>query len=195
MNKQLPSLELQHKFLSKLYTRSDIFEHLSILAQISSKVDSITEFGVRKIVSTWAFLYGCPKNMISIDLVNPSTHGENIEEVYKIAKENGINYEFIQGDTRLIDIKETDVLFIDTYHEYNQLKNELFRHGNKAKKYIILHDTELFGIYGQDSETDALNTNLKGLNYAIDEFLVNNPAWSIKFKYPFSSGLTILEKS
>ena len=50
--------------------------------------------------------------------------------------------------------------------------------------------------------TDILNsndnfkdTNLKGLNYAIDEFLVNNPAWSIKFKYPFSSGLTILEKS
>jgi len=194
MHTRLPTIELQYKFLEKLYTRSDIFEHLSILALMSSKVDSITEFGVRKIVSTWAFLYGCPKKMVSMDLVNPSVHGQNIDEVYKLAKENGIDYKFVEGSTLENDIEETDLLFIDTYHEYHQLKNELIKHGNKAKKYLVFHDTELFGKYGQDFETDALNTKLGGLNQAIDEFIVENPHWIKKFTYPFSSGLTILER-
>lgn len=194
MNTRLPSLSLQYKFLSKLYTRSDIYEHLAMLSLLSSKVDSVTEFGVRKIVSTWAFLYGCPLKMTSVDLVNPSIHGENIDEVYLVAKENNIDYKFIEGSTLTTEIEETDLLFIDTYHEYNQIKKELELHGNKAKKYLAFHDTKLFGEYGQDFDTDALNKNLKGINPAINEFMAENPQWIKKFEYPFSSGLTILER-
>lgn len=194
MKKELPTVNLQSKYLQKVYTQSDIFEHLPTLAMLSSRVDSVTEFGVRKIVSTWAFLYGCPKKMTSVDLVNPSFHDENIDEVYKIAQENNIEYKFIEGNTLEIEIEETDLLFIDTYHEYNQLKKELEKHGNKAKKYLVFHDTELFGTYGQDFDTDALNTNLVGLNPAIDLFIQQNPHWIKKFTYPFSSGLTILER-
>jgi hypothetical protein len=194
MTDRIPSIELQYKFLNKVYNRSDIFEHLPILAFLSSKCDSVTEFGVRTIVSTWAFLYGCPKKMVSVDLVNPMKHNQNIQEVYDLAKANNIDYKFIEASTLDCDIEETDLLFLDTYHEYNQVKGELERHASKVKKYLVFHDTELFGTYGQDFEDDALNTNLKGINPAIDEFLEQNPQWTKKFVYPFSSGLTILEK-
>jgi hypothetical protein len=39
-----------------------------------------------------------------------------------------------------------------------------------------------------------LNTNLKGINPAIDEFLEENSQWKKIFEYTHSSGLTILEK-
>ena len=193
MNNKIPTINLQYKFLSKLYTRSDIFEHLPILALLASKVDSVTEFGVRKIVSTWGFLYGCPNKMVSVDLEHPNKHNENLDEVYALALENGIDYKFIQGNTLEVDIEETDILFIDTYHEYNQVKGELNRHAHKVKKYLIFHDTEMFGTYGQNLD-DSLNTNLKGINPAIDEFLKENSQWKKIFEYPHSSGLTILEK-
>jgi hypothetical protein len=193
MNTKIPTIDLQIKFLEKLYTPSDIYQHLPILSFISSKVNSVTEMGVRSIVSTWAFLYGCPNKLISIDLVNPSTHGQNIQEVYDMAIKNNIDYKFIQGNTLEIEIEETDLLFIDTYHEYYQLKAELTKHASKVKKYIAFHDTVSFGQFGQN-DNDALDTNSKGLNLAIDEFLEHNPRWIKKFEYTFSNGLVILER-
>jgi hypothetical protein len=193
MNTRIPSIELQTKFLEKLYTKSDIYYHLPILSFISSKVNSVTEMGVRGLVSTWAFLYGCPLTLVSIDLVNPTIHGQNLQEVYDIAIKNNINYNFIQGNTLEIEIEETDFLFIDTYHEYNHLKQELTKHASKVKKYIAFHDTVSFGQFGQN-DNDALDTNSKGLNLAIDEFLEQNPQWIKKFEYTFSNGLVILER-
>lgn len=193
MKTRIPTIELQYKYLQNLYTRSDVFEHFSILSLISSKVNSVTEFGVRGIVSTWAFLYGCPLKMVSVDLVNPTSFGKNLQEVYEIAKNNNIDYKFIQGNTLEIEIEETDFLFIDTYHEYNHAKAELNKHASKVKKYIALHDTVTFGEYGQDN-TDSLNKNSHGLNKAIEEFLQENPKWIKKFSYDFSNGLVILER-
>jgi hypothetical protein len=131
--------------------------------------------------------------LVSIDLVNLTIHGQNLQEVYDIAIKNNINYKFIQGNTLEIEIEETDFLFIDTYHEYNHLKEELIKHANKVKKYIAFHDTVSFGQFGQN-DNDALDTNSKGLNLAIDEFLEQNPQWIKKFEYTFSNGLIILER-
>ena len=39
-------------------TPSDINEHLATLRMYASRVGSIAEMGVRKVVSTWAFLLG-----------------------------------------------------------------------------------------------------------------------------------------
>ena len=45
---------------------SDINEHLPTLKKYSEECDHITEMGVRWLVSTFAFLMGKPKKLVSI---------------------------------------------------------------------------------------------------------------------------------
>jgi hypothetical protein len=40
-----------------------------------------------------------------------------------------------------VEIEETELLFIDTYHYYAQLKKELKLHAGKISRYIAFHDT------------------------------------------------------
>jgi len=104
---------------------SDINEHLITLKEYSEECDTITEMGVRWIVSTWALLSGNPKKMVSIDLNHPSIFGGNIDEVYDAISETNINFTFIESDSLTIEIEPCDLLFIDTWHDYLQLKKEL----------------------------------------------------------------------
>ena len=100
------------------------------------------------------------------------------------------------GDTTNIEIEETDLLFIDTLHEYEQIKKELELHGNKSRKYIIFHDTECFkfrnernpDVYGQTKE-DKL-----GIVPAIMEFLELNPHWKVHEVFTNCNGLTVLKR-
>jgi hypothetical protein len=166
---------------------SDINEHLPTLKKYSEEVDSVVEMGVRWVVSTWALLAGKPKTMTSIDIDNPLKHNVSIEKVEKIAEEAGIPYKFVQGDTTKIEIEECDLLFIDTWHVYDQLKQELELHGNKARKYLIFHDTTTFGERGESA-------GYKGLQPAIDEFLEKNSHWSVKEVFTNNNGLLVLER-
>jgi len=181
------------KEINKMYDHhrnnpSDIHEHLPTLKKYAENVDTVVEMGVRWVVSTWAFLAASPKNMISIDIDNPSKYNIPIEQLEEIAKQSGVPYKFIQGDTTKMEIDECDLLFIDTWHVYDQLKKELELHGNKAKKYLIFHDTTTFGEKGEAE-------GHKGLQPAIDEFLQDNKHWSVKEVFTNNNGLTILERT
>jgi len=165
---------------------SDINEHLPTLKQYSENLETVVEFGVRKIVSTWALLAGKPKTLISYDLYNPAIYGADLDEVYFAAKSCGVNFEFIKGDTRLVEIPECDFLFIDTLHEYHQTIAELKRHAHKVRKYIGFHDTVTFCETG---ESGGL-----GICHAIREFLVSNKEWVVKEEFKNNNGLTILER-
>lgn len=181
-------------FLERKETEIDIHEHLDTLQAYASKSDHITELGVRKIVSTWAFILGHPKRLVSVDLVPPSQylqdHDYLMRVVNKVCKELNIDFSFVLGDTLQIDIEETDLLFIDTLHTYSQLIQELNRHGNKSRKWIILHDTESC----KDYFTNSVGVVEGGLQDAIDEFLHNNRNWFIKEVYTNNNGLTVLER-
>ena len=169
--------------------RSDINEHLPVLRQYASECDHVTEMGVRSVVSTFALLASQPKTLVSIDIEHPSRWqaGDKLNQVETWAKEMGVDFTFQLGDTTKIEIDETDFLFIDTWHVYPQLKTELELHGNKAKKYIGFHDTTLFGQRGETSGHE-------GLWRAIEEFITDNPQWSIKERRTNNNGLTILER-
>lgn len=188
MNKD--QLEEHVNKLSK--TRSDINEHLVNLKKYANECNSITEMGVRTIVSTWALLAGRPQKMISYDIVHPKKLGANIDSVYNTAEEIGVSYEFINASTLDIEIEETDLLFIDTDHSYNQLSKELSLHGNKANKYIIMHDTVTFG--KRDAGTQR-NKEKTGLITAIEEFLDNNKEWEIHKHYENNNGLMVLSRN
>jgi hypothetical protein len=177
---------------------SDINEHLTTLKKYSEECDTVTEMGVRWIVSTWALLFGNPKKMTSIDLNHPSVFGGNIDDVYNAVKETSIDFTFIESDSLKINIEPCDLLFIDTWHDYLQLKQELTRHHNNVNKYIILHDTNTFGYEDEPldwNNIEVIETNLpKGLCPAIDEFLMTNKDWILWERKPNNNGLTVLKK-
>ena len=195
---------------------SDINEHIPTLIKYGSECDSIIEMGVRWITSTWGFLGCAPKNgLISIDMRNPSTwnvggKGENqaiiqrgyntIEEVEEIAKEIGVDYKFIQVNVLDIDIEETDLLFLDTWHSFKQLKAELNKFHSKVKKYIICHDTSTYANIDETNyevlgpEWKANIDEKQGIWSAIEEFLENNKDWKLEERIMYNNGLTILKR-
>lgn len=179
---------------------SDINEHLVTLKKHTEECDTIVEMGVRSIVSTWAFLAGKPKKLISLDLYNPTKFGGNLQEVYDLVSSTGIDFSFIEHDSLTYELEPCDLLFIDTWHDYLQLKKELTKHHTKVKKYIIFHDTVSFANSNEKNaeEMGILNqneTNLpKGLWPAIEEFLYHNKNWVIWEKKPNNNGLTVLKR-
>ena len=174
------------EWYNKLCDRaSDIKEHLPILREYARRVDSIVEMGVRWGNSTAALIAGRPKVMTSYDLGKHKVF--NLDGYRNMAEEVGVKYDFVEADVLEVLIEPIDLLFIDTYHSYSQLSQELKLHGNKSNRYIIFHDTVTFGNIGMDGKKP-------GLNQAINEFIKENPHWFIKEVYINNNGLTVLER-
>ena len=162
---------------------SDINENIHILYELAKECDTAVEMGVRTGVSTRAFLNTSVK-LLSFDVVlNPE-----VTKLFELARQKGKNAQYIQADVLDIEIEETDLLFIDTLHTYDQLKKELKLHGNQAKKYIVFHDTYTFGLKG---ETQIDN---KGLLSAIIEFMIKNPHWKFHKYTVNNNGFTVLKR-
>lgn len=184
-------MTIKEKYNLLCSKKSDINEHLPTLMKYSSLCDHVTEMGVRSAVSTVAILNGNPKTLISIDIVKH----QNVDELEKLTKLENKNFKFILGNTLNIDIEETDMLFIDTLHTYDQLSQELKKHVDKVRKYIILHDTTSFEF--RDEKLKGYKpsiTKKAGLWPAVEEFLKNNKDWYVKERFKNNNGLTIIEK-
>jgi len=175
-------------YYKKLYEKkSDINEHLPTLRQYASKVNHVTEMGVRRGRSTLAFIYGKPKKLVSYDIVEKFD-----KKTYKeFAYDFNVDFVFIKANVLKVEIEETDMLFIDTLHRYTQLKQELKLHSGKVKKYIIMHDTTTFGEVGE--KLNKMPEDF-GLTKAINEFLLDNYPWIIKQTFTNNNGLTVLER-
>lgn len=185
-----------------LYGRGvvDINEHLQTLRNYAASCDHVTEMGTRFAVSTYAFLIAKPKKVVSIDL-NYKFFSPYQNEIQNFANYVGTEFLFVEGDVLDLDIEETDFLFIDTLHTYNQLSQELRKHESKVKKWIALHDTVTFGYKDEDfyqngavSEKVRLPITKQGLYPAVLDFLETNKNWVIKEHFTNNNGLTILER-
>ena len=150
------------------------------LRKYAEKCRHITEFGVRGVFTTWAFLAARPKRLVSYDIEHTGNIGEAKEESAKA----GISFEFRQESTLDAVIEPTEMLFIDTKHTYSQLKAELNRHAGAVGKYILIHDTESYGKVGEDGGP--------GESQAIEEFMAANPEWAVVERLAISNGLTVL---
>ncbi|HEY4260896.1 MAG TPA: class I SAM-dependent methyltransferase [Schlesneria sp.] len=157
---------------------SDIWEHLPYLRQLGSQVKTITEFGTRHGISTIAFLASKPEWLCCYDIhLTPEALGIG-------ASSSRVTMH--QANVLEIDIDPVDLLFIDTWHTYEQLRQEFRRHAPKARKFIVLHDTTSFGTRGEDGG--------QGLWPAVEEFLKDHPEWAIERKVEFNNGLTTLRR-
>ena len=164
-----------------------IAHYLPTLFKYASQCDSVIEIGLNQVCSTWAFLKAKPKNgVLSIDIdleriayMNTIGLNKNIwlHWAKNLSQKEQIAYSAKECSSLEIELPMHDLLFLDSEHTYSQLSQELTLHGNKAQKYIIMHDTTLF----------------PELNQAIDEFMFNNSHFKLEEKFNDSPGLTILK--
>jgi len=174
----------QKEYENAKNTPSDINENVHILYDLAKECKTVVEMGVRTGVSTRAFL-NADVELLAFDLFIDS----RVYDLFDKAKKAGKKVQYIKEDVLNIEIEETDLLFIDTYHTYDQLRKELQLHGNKAKKYIAFHDTHTFGLKGEDGKDQ------KGLMTAIIEFMIENPHWKFKINRTNNNGLMVIERT
>lgn len=180
-------MNIEKKYHELCNTPSDINEHLPVLTEYAGKCKHITEMGVRGIVSTYALLVGQPHTLISYDIRNCDW-----KPLQKEAREAYYtDFQFILGNTLEVEIAPTEMLFIDTLHNYDQLKIELKLHTPKVSKYLVFHDTTTYAHKGESYD----GVKRKGLWPAIEEFLKENPEWNIELRLTNNNGLTVLAKA
>jgi len=160
---------------------TDIHEHLPIISELTSHCNHVTELGVGWAQSTRAFLRHDVELHSYEFMPQPG-----IREFFEQAKNAGRNVTLHVDDTRKIEIAETDFLFVDSLHIYEQVQKELELHANKARKYIGFHDTTTYADNGEFGGT--------GIWPAIQEFIHSHPEWQLVERRTNNNGLTILKR-
>ncbi len=161
-------------------TPSDINLLIPVLRNYGEQCNHITEFGVRDGVSTSAWLVSHPEKLICYDI----GHYPSVDEIARLAKGSEIEFEFHKSNTANVVIEETDLLFIDTIHNGNQLANELVNR-SYVNKFIIIHDTDTYGIEGESGAPGLWESIIPLLNYRV---------WKLLEHRPESNGLTVLQR-
>jgi len=168
--------ELENEYLWARGNPSDFVDHAPMLRALASVCDHVTEMGVRTGVSTRSLLVeDCIVRSYDIEL------NSDVEALFAKARSIGKDVQYIQGNTLAIDIEETDLLFIDTEHTYQQLTQELRLHAHKARRFLAFHDTAW--------------PFVSELLPAIMEFLAANPNWRVRSHNIHCHGFTVLERT
>ena len=167
---------------------SDMVAHMPRIFYLAVKCKRIVEFGVWDCTSTWALLAGKPEWMRSYDIVKL----DQVKDVERITANSGIDFRFVLQSTLDAEIEECDLLFIDSYHSYDQLKAELARHASKVKEWIVFHDTTTFGDH--DQTPAGGHGGGKGLWPAIEEFIGDGKMWKLSERYTDCNGLTVIKR-
>lgn len=202
------AVNIEAKLTKAIATKGDINEHLIYLTKLATQCESILECGVRKIVSSWAFVNGLTKNNSRTKVLTCSDLYKSTgdAELAQACLENKIQHEFIVGNDLDIPMKSYDLIFIDTWHVYGHLKRELAKFHPYALKYIVMHDTTVDEVQGESIRTKqnvsqqvkdsgySQEEICKGLGPAIQEFLTAHPEWKIKEQFTHNNGLTVLER-
>lgn len=110
-------------------------------------------------------------------------------EIERLGREVGVDAKFERKSSLELTLERpVELLFIDSLHTYAQLSAELERHWQKVTGCIVLHDTETFGVRGEDGKEP-------GLWGAVEDFLKKHSEWRVKDRLRNNNGLTILARS
>jgi hypothetical protein len=201
---------LKKTYEVKCQKSSDINEHLPTLKKYANECQTIFETGVRGVVSSWALLLGLVENnkenkFLYLNDISPC----KTSDLENVAKQVGVEIKSQWKNNLTLEFEENqtfDLVFIDTWHVYAQLKRELAKFSQITNKYIIMHDTTVDEIRGETIRC-GMNVDkqvkmsgfpkeeiLKGLGPAITEFLEENKNWKLKEKFTNNNGLTVLER-
>jgi hypothetical protein len=173
--------ELEMRYRHVCGNPSDINEHCPTLYLLAAQSQHVTEMGCRHGISTTALLRAQPQTLVCYDL-------ERLPEFDQVLLVTGrTELRYHEANTLEVEIEPTDLLFIDTFHVYEQLRRELELHAGRVRRFIALHDTTTFG---EEGEWDGH----RGLWPAVTEFLAAHPEWWLAARYHHNHGLTVLER-
>lgn len=176
-------MSLLEQFEHYKNTPSDINEHLDVLFGYAKTCKVIREFGSRWGVSTTALICAAPKELYCYDIeIYPQL--QQIQAAAKIEFPH-TKMEIINTSTLMTPSFMCDMLFLDSYHVYDQVRDELILHANNVNKFLIFHDTVKFGDVGQTE-------GFKGVMPAIQGFLEWHPEWVLLEHRINNNGLTVL---
>ena len=202
---------------------SDINEHMETLKLYASKCARVCELGVRGCVSAVALAQGLVESpYITNEDITPAkklylydiSSDIDLSRIEEGCFSNGITIydHFGQNDLDVMDYGDKyDLLFIDTAHNYPHCYEELCKFGKNTERYIILHDTTIDGITSEYIRLRYVDQHYKefveyyrnkyteddfkkGLQFALDKWLAENPEWKVRKVYTNNNGLTILHK-
>lgn len=160
-------------------TPRDLDQHCRALRTMAERCDHITEFSGRR-ESTVAILAGKPTVLVSHQLEQDGM----IERLAELVAEETAFVRTTKTSQEVPEIEETDMLFIDGEHTFARLAEELTKYAPATKRYIVMHDTQIYGERGEDGGP--------GLMAAILEFVRAFPEWSIISHTVEQYGLTVL---
>jgi len=171
---------LEGLYAQLVVTPTDINEHLPKLRELAAQCDTVIEFGVRTARSSVALLAGQPKVLKSYDR-RSSPHVKQLERW-----KGRCDYQFRQADVLDVEPEACDLLFIDTYHTAEQLTKELSRHAGQVRRWIAMHDTQIFGERGEDGGP--------GLLVGLRAFLREHPEWGVVYRAEHNNGLAVVSR-
>jgi hypothetical protein len=185
---------------------SDINEHIGTLYEFAKGCSTVVELGLCNVNSAYGFaaaLVGVPNNKLL--LVDPYK-SPNVEGFLRECESENVNARFYHGSDLVCPPEACELLFIDTWHVYGQLKRELARWAPLASKYIIMHDTTIDAERGEslrdghDIKKQSQDFGIpeheirKGIWPAIEEFLRDSQEWALLHRFTNNNGLTILKR-
>lgn len=174
-------MDFEQEFIDAWRKDTDIHEHLPTLSALTQNCTHVTELGVGWAQSTRAFL----RHDVELHCYEYQPQ-PGIPEFFEAAKAAGRNVTLHIADTRLVEIAETDLLMVDSLHIYEQVKEELRLHADKARKYIVFHDTTSYEVRGEFGG--------RGIWAAVQEFIDEHPEWQMIMRYTNNNGLTVLRR-
>jgi len=175
--------------LDELYAKvcnnvSDVFMHCPTIREFASRCQHVTELGLNSLGVSVAVMAGQPLIFIA--------YGKDKKVVDEIVKELPDNVgrthlKIREGNSLKVQIEETEMLILDTYHTYSQLKKELLKHAGSVTKYIIIVNSYAFALRGEDGSSP-------GVMDAVVEFVAKNDRWEIIYNERKNNGLLILQR-
>lgn len=160
----------------------DLNEHLPTLAEFAAKCRHVTEFSGRR-ESAVGLLAGVHRN--NGLLVSYNTESDRLLGLLGAAFPRNAKI-FPVDSPAMPTIEETDLLFLDTMHNFDRVTEELNKFAPKTHHYIVLHDTTSYGQGGDNGGA--------GLWEAMRQFMDKNSEWFICYHTDRQYGLTVLSK-
>lgn len=160
----------------------DFNQHMPKLRELADDCDTVVDISLRQ-ESFIALAASKAKRVFSYS-------NEFLFPAQKVLDLKGKDASRLRIDpATVIDIPPCDLLFLNTRHTADQVYRELRFFSPIVKRYIVLHNTQ---IYGERGEGHSDQAQVAGILVAVRKFLRDNPVWSVVYHTQDQYGLTVL---